>query len=533
MTWAITNKGDEENPDIRARLCTQGLKSRDPYREDVFAPTPPFESLRMLFSLGMTAEEGKTEPDAFMVLDATRAHFHSPATRKVYVKLSDEDYEENKCALLLKSMYGTRDAASNWEDFSAEVAEKHAGLIPGRGSPCLMWNAIKKVRCFKHGDDFVLSGKRENIKAVRDALGKHIKLKEKGVLGLHPELGDVQEVRILNRLVAIKEEDGRATLTIEADPRHAAIITESLGLNGRSKVIGTPGEKVAVVPDLTEVKDSDIIKQFRSLTMRAHYLSEDRYDIKFACKELARDMKSPTQHSLKKLKHLGRFLMERPRQVQKFKWQKYQGHLVTYCDADWAGCTITRKSTTCGVIMHGEHGVRWYSSTQATPSPSSGESEFNSVVKAVASGMGMQAFALDLGAKMDISVGTDSSAAIGMARRTGLGKTRHVATALLWIQAVIKKGTVKLFKEPGTENVADAGTKYLSGPKMEVIMDKMGFEYKEGASQMGFKVQRGDNIDGAGGKTGNHGNKVGNINIDSSAGNKVGNIGNDDDIEKA
>ena len=183
--------------------------------------------------------------------------------------------------------------------------------------------------------------------------------------------------------------------------------------------------------------------------------------------------------------------------------------------------------------MHGEHGVRWYSSTQATPSLSSGESEFNSVVKAVASGMGMQAFALDLGAKMDISVGTDSSAAIGMARRPGLGKTRHVATALLWIQAAIKKGTVKLFKEPGTENVADAGTKYLSGPKMEVIMDKMGFEYKEGASQMGFKVQRGDNIDGAGGKTGNYGNKVGNINIDSSAGNKVGNIGNDDDIEKA
>jgi hypothetical protein len=180
--------------------------------------------------------------------------------------------------------------------------------------------------------------------------------------------------------------------------------------------------------------------------------------------------------------------------------------------------------------MHGEHGVRWYSSTQATPSLSSGESEFNSVVKAVASGMGMQAFALDLGAKMDISVGTDSSAAIGMARRTGLGKTRHVATALLWIQAVIKKGTVKLFKEPGTENVADAGTKYLSSPKMEAIMDKMGFEYKEGASQMGFKVQRGNNGNKAsnnGNKASNNGNKASNNgNKASNDGNKVGSDGN-------
>eukprot|EP00959_Pyramimonas_sp_CCMP1952_P215814 4514025-Pyramimonas_sp.AAC.1 len=80
-----------------------------------------------------------------MVLDATRAHFHSPATRRVFVRLCDEDYQEGYCALLRKSMYGTRDAAANWELFSSTVARDHAGLKPGAANPCLFWNEKLRV----------------------------------------------------------------------------------------------------------------------------------------------------------------------------------------------------------------------------------------------------------------------------------------------------------------------------------------------------------------------------------------------------
>ena len=43
--------------------------------------------------------------------DVVRAYFHAKARRKVFVDLPKEDYEEGKCGLLKKSMYGTRDAA--------------------------------------------------------------------------------------------------------------------------------------------------------------------------------------------------------------------------------------------------------------------------------------------------------------------------------------------------------------------------------------------------------------------------------------
>eukprot|EP00975_Prorocentrum_lima_P019776 4161198-Prorocentrum_lima.AAC.1 len=64
-------------------------------------------------------------------------------------------------------MYGTRDAAANWEEFSAGVA-RGAGFEIGQANPCLMWHPGQTVRCFKLGEDFVLGGRRDNVRLARD-----------------------------------------------------------------------------------------------------------------------------------------------------------------------------------------------------------------------------------------------------------------------------------------------------------------------------------------------------------------------------
>ena len=48
-------------------------------------------------------------------MDVRRAYSHAKARRDVCVKLPEEDSEEGMCGRLLKAMYGTRDAAQNWE----------------------------------------------------------------------------------------------------------------------------------------------------------------------------------------------------------------------------------------------------------------------------------------------------------------------------------------------------------------------------------------------------------------------------------
>ena len=47
--WIDTSKGDEQTPDYRARLVGREIK-RD-RRDDLFAATPPLESLRMILSI--------------------------------------------------------------------------------------------------------------------------------------------------------------------------------------------------------------------------------------------------------------------------------------------------------------------------------------------------------------------------------------------------------------------------------------------------------------------------------------------------
>ena len=59
-------------------------------------------------------------------IDVRRAYFHAAARREVYVELSAEDREEGMCGRLNKSMYGTRDAAQNWE-------YEYSGFLEGIG----------------------------------------------------------------------------------------------------------------------------------------------------------------------------------------------------------------------------------------------------------------------------------------------------------------------------------------------------------------------------------------------------------------
>eukprot|EP00971_Amphidinium_carterae_P332262 6466334-Amphidinium_carterae.1 len=65
---------------------------------------------------------------------------------------------------------------------------------------------------------------------------------------------------------------------------------------------------------------------------------------------------------------------------------------------------------------------------------SSGESEFYACLKAASVGLGAQAMLEDFGQPKKLVLRTDSTAAIGILQRRGLGRTRHIATRYLWLQ---------------------------------------------------------------------------------------------------
>ena len=70
--------------------------------------------------------------------------------------------------------------------------------------------------------------------------------------------------------------------------------------------------------------------------------------------------------------------------------------------------------------------------------------------------------AADLGTDVPLTVLADSSAAIGICRRTGIGKVRHLAVGQLWVQERVRQGDFALQKHPGSENPADMLTKAVN-----------------------------------------------------------------------
>ena len=460
------------------------------YKDDqLYAPTPPLEAKKMLFSW---AARKRTGPgggvNKLLFVDVRKAYFNAVPMREVYIKLPAEDQEDGMCGLLHRCLYGTRDAAACWEACYTKALAS-LGFAQGKASPCCFWNKDRQLKCVVHGDDFIVLGEEVQLRWFAQSFGKCFEIKVRGILG--PDNRDEKEIRILNRIVRWTQ-DG---IEYEADQRHAEIIIKELGLEASTSV-NTPGMK-SVTPkgvpsdpgQRAESRElsAEMSTKYRKIGARANYLATDRGDISYATKEICRDMSNPTESSWAKLKRLGRYLRGVPRLIEFFGEQE-TNHMRVYADSDWAGCIATRRSTSGGVAMLGSHQLKHWSNTQGVVALSSAEAELYGIVKAAVQGIGLQSVARDLGEEVTMELCTDSSAALGVCNRKGLGKVRHLDTNLLWVQDKIKSKSLVITKIYGEKNPADLFTKYLDHTKMMEFVGAIGCGFSEGRAVLAPRI---------------------------------------------
>ena len=100
--------------------------------------------------------------------------------------------------------------------------------------------------------------------------------------------------------------------------------------------------------EIAEFMSKEEAAKCRRTAAKLNYLSLDNPMIAFASKEASRSMSSPKQGEEIKLKRILRFLRKRPTTTYRYEWQDHPGELAGYTDSDWAGCTLTRRSTSGG-----------------------------------------------------------------------------------------------------------------------------------------------------------------------------------------
>ena len=138
-----------------------------------------------------------------------------------------------------------------------------------------------------HGNDSVSAGDERSMTWFETELAKAYEIQTQR-LGIGRD--SQQEGKVLNRLNRCTG----AGWEVEADPRHAELVVEQLGIE--DKGLSTPGVSGIDEEDTEEAVplEREDITRYRGVTTRCNYLAADRLDCVFAIKEGCREMRKST-----------------------------------------------------------------------------------------------------------------------------------------------------------------------------------------------------------------------------------------------
>ena len=493
----------------KSRLTCQDFKKKQEANEkhnseypSNFCPTPHATSRKLLEVYSLTTKMPRVKADlssAFLIAKDGGDAKGQPVMMKPpkewleeydewYAKASPEMQEQMKNvpkeSVLWQidgNLYGRQSAAAQYRDRLETILTKelpkgvyqfHRGTLDACVFRCVRTGIV----LIHHIDDFDVCGPAELL----DDLLK-VQLPK---CGCKLKVGELEWPGAASS--STSEFLGRKKILVEGavvtmpNEKHTTDILRMLGLED-AKPSPVPGKKLNLKDDkLLEGRAKEI---YASCVGSATYLSQDRPDIKFACKELAKRIRNPRECDMQNLKTLGRYL----------RGTMHVGHVTKmsedfepaagiplqgYCDSDWAGDREDRKSTSGQAIVLGGTVVETSArSQQGTPATSSGEAEVRALTQCAQDLVFVRNLGVeDFGMTIDVPrLFCDSSAAIQVARRLGVGKMRHVDLGHFYIQELVKEKRVIVQKIKGTENPSNALTKHLTtGKEMEEAREMLG-----------------------------------------------------------
>jgi hypothetical protein len=144
-------------------------------------------------------------------------------------------------------------------------------------------------------------------------------------------------------------------------------------------------------------------------------------------------------------------------------------------DTDWGGDKATRKSVTCGVLLVGGCPQGHFVRDQKLVLQSSGEAEFAGGGAVANEAVGLAGVYQEMGIDLEVYLEFDSTAAMGMCTRRGVGKVRHMDIRFLVLQDWLRLGVITALVKVDTDtHVADLGTKHHPADRMHMLLGLMG-----------------------------------------------------------
>ncbi|GJY07524.1 retrovirus-related pol polyprotein from transposon TNT 1-94 [Tanacetum coccineum] len=335
LKWLWKNKKDEDQTIIRnkARLVAKGYTQEEGINfEESFAPVARLEAV-WIFVAYATHKSFPIDQ-----MDVKMTFLNGPLKEEVYVAqpdgFVDPDHPE-KVYRLRKALYGLKQAPRAWYDELSNFLMSK-GFTKGTIDPTLFM--------IKYGEDILL------VQIYVDDI----------IFGsTNPKFS-----KRFEKLMHSRFEMSLAKYTLEILKKH--------GME-KGQSIGTP---MATKPKLDTELSGEPVDQtdYRSKIGSLMYLTSSRPDIVQAVCCCARYQARLTEKHLKEVKRIFRYLRGT---INMGLWypKDYVFELTSFSDADHAGCSDTRKSTSGGIQFLGDKLVSWMSKKQDCTAMSSAKAE--------------------------------------------------------------------------------------------------------------------------------------------------------------
>ncbi|KAI9180968.1 hypothetical protein LWI28_009836 [Acer negundo] len=291
--------------------------------QDTFSPTAKIISVRCLLALAASNSWSVHQ------LDVNNAFLHGDLTEEIYMSPPPglrRQGEGNLVCRLHKSLYELKHASRQWfAKFSEAICS--AGYEQSRADYSLFTKKRDKsfTALLIYVDDILITGNDPaSIVATKKFLHSNFRIKELGNL---------------KYFLGIEVSTSRNGIFISQRKYALEIITDA-GLLGATP-IDTPMEQGLKLSD-----KSDLLKnssQYRRLVGRLIYLTVSRPDITYDVHVLSRFMHQPRKLHMEAALRVVRYLKGALGKGLFFS-SNSDFRLRAYCDSDWAGCPLTRRS---------------------------------------------------------------------------------------------------------------------------------------------------------------------------------------------
>jgi hypothetical protein len=195
-----------------------------------------------------------------------------------------------------------------------------------------------------------------------------------------------------------------------------------------------------------------------------------RPDIAVAVSKLSRWMASPEERHWVMAKRVLRYLKGTHLDGLTFSGgSAAPGILVGYCDADWAGDLVGRRSTTGYAFLLNGAAISWKSQLQKSVALSSTEAEYMGICEGSREAVNLRRLLTEL--HMEQTVPTplleDNQSCIALIKHSGIThqRTKHIDIRYHFIRELVSTGEVAVEFCPTEEMAADVLTKPLAREK--------------------------------------------------------------------